>query len=71
MCIRDRATPLLERLAGLNTSAKEARLVELLRSRPDGKALIFATHRDTIDRLTTVLTSAGIAHVVFLSLIHI
>jgi SNF2 family DNA or RNA helicase len=59
------AAPLLARLAGIGASAKERRLVELLRSRPDGKALVFATFRDTVDRLDAVLTEAGISHTVF------
>ena len=59
------AATLLRRLAAIGTSAKEQRLVELLRSRPQGKALVFAAFRDTLDRLHEVLTRAGIAHAVF------
>lgn len=59
------AQPLLERLGAIRTAAKERRLVELLRSRPTGKALVFATFRDTVDRLDAVLTEAGITHTVF------
>ncbi len=59
------AVPLLERLAAIRVSAKERRLVELLQSRPGSKALVFATFRDTVDRLAVVLTEAGISHTVF------
>lgn len=59
------AAALLERLAAIGSSAKELRLIELLRSRPAGKALVFAAFRDTLDRLHDVLTQAGITHTVF------
>lgn len=46
-------------------SAKEARLLELLRELQRGKALVFANFASTLERLGHVLTGAGIPFSVF------
>lgn len=46
-------------------TAKEAKLVELLKANLQGKALVFANFTATLDRLAGVLTDAGIPFSVF------
>ena len=46
-------------------TAKEAKLVELLKANLQGKALVFANFTATLDRLASVLTDAGIPFSVF------
>ncbi len=46
-------------------SSKEAKLVELLEKNRQGKTLVFANFTDTLARLESVLTSAGIAFCLF------
>lgn len=60
-----RAAPLAEALAGIQKSAKEERLLELLRKNPSGKTIIFANFRATLRRLSQTLDQAGIAHSLF------
>jgi SNF2 family DNA or RNA helicase len=67
----DRAGPILalaEESARAGRSAKEAKLVELLRAGGGGghgKVLVFANFSATLDRLAGVLTDAGIAFSLF------
>lgn len=60
-----RAGPILQQARGEGESAKERKLLELLRRAGEAKALVFANFRATLDRLSRVLGDAGIAHVVF------
>jgi SNF2 family DNA or RNA helicase len=61
----ERAGPLAELVRGMGASAKEQKLLELLRENRGGKTLVFANFRNTIDRLDALLTEAGIPHAVF------
>jgi SNF2 family DNA or RNA helicase len=51
--------------SGRPLSAKEAKLIELLRANRQGKALVFANFAATLDRLAGVLRDAGIRYSVF------
>lgn len=64
----NRVGPILElarRAAEAGLSSKEAKLVELLGANRQGKALVFANFTATLDRLSTVLTDAGIPFSMF------
>jgi len=60
-----RALPVLERARRVRASAKERKLIELLREKPAGKILVFANFRGTIVRLAALLRESGIAFSVF------
>ncbi|NQT20442.1 MAG: DEAD/DEAH box helicase family protein [Planctomycetes bacterium] len=60
-----RAQALLERARRIGLSAKEKKLLELLRRNRDDKTLVFANFRMTLARLALVLTQEGIAFSVF------
>ena len=59
------AGPLASLLREIGRSAKERKLLELLRENRGDKTLVFANFRATIDRLSGLLTESGIRHVVF------
>jgi SNF2 family DNA or RNA helicase len=61
----DRAAPLLGAMREIRRSAKEERLLELLRANRADKTIIFANFRATIARLSKTLAEAGIDHAVF------
>lgn len=61
----DRARVLLERARSIGLSAKEKKLLELLRQNRDDKTLVFANFRVTLTRLASVLTEEGIDFSVF------
>lgn len=54
-----RAAPLLELARGLEESAKEKKLVELLHKNRGQKTLVFANFRITLDRLSSLLARHG------------
>ena len=60
-----RAGPLLELARGLEESAKEKKLLELLAQNRHGKALVFANFRITLDRLNSLLQRHGIRSALF------
>jgi SNF2 family DNA or RNA helicase len=60
-----RIQPMLDLASRAGPSAKEARLLELLRQNPKAKTLVFANFRATLGRLGGVLTASGVGHVVF------
>jgi len=61
-----RAAPLLERVRRIGQSAKERKLLEILRqARPEEKILVFASFRVTHQRLQAVLDEARIPFSVF------
>ncbi len=61
-----RARPFLERARRIGRSAKEEKLLELLRQiQPKDKALVFANFRVTLERLQAILQEAGIPFTVF------
>ncbi len=62
-----RAAPLLDlaRAVGTGASAKEKKLLELLRQNQSSKTLVFANFRATLQRLETILTEASITFAVF------
>ena len=60
-----RALILLERARRIAVSAKEEKLLELLRQNRQDKTLVFANFRVTLARLAAVLTQAGIPFSVF------
>ena len=60
-----RVMPILERLAAVRRSAKEAKLLDLLQENRKGKILLFANFRVTLERLKLVLGEAGLGHAVF------
>jgi SNF2 family DNA or RNA helicase len=61
-----RAAPLLERARGIGQSAKEQKLLAILRQgRPEDKILVFASFRATLQRLQAVLHEARIPFSVF------
>jgi SNF2 family DNA or RNA helicase len=60
-----RAVPLVELARKIRCSAKEAKLIELLRANPKGKTLVFAGFLTTLRRLGAVLAEAGIPFSVF------
>jgi SNF2 family DNA or RNA helicase len=59
------ASPLAERARTVAESAKEKRLLSLLRNRPSGKTLVFACFSETLVRLEKTLAAAGIPAAVF------
>jgi len=62
----ERARPCLERARRIGRSAKEEKLLALLRKmQADDKALVFANFRATLERLQGVLREAGIPFTVF------
>ena len=61
----DRAAPLHALAGEITHSAKEEKLLELLRKNAAGKTLVFANFRATIERLAALLTQAGLPHTVF------
>jgi len=61
----DRARALLEPAGQEDLSAKEERLLELLRQNHDDKTLVFANFLATLERLSQVLAKAGISFCVF------
>jgi SNF2 family DNA or RNA helicase len=61
----ERARPLAELAGRLGRSAKEEKLLSLLRKNPNNKALIFTNFRATLDRLRVVLTESGLTYTVF------
>ena len=60
-----RAGPLLELARGLNQSAKETKLLELLAKNRSEKTLVFANFRATLDHLAGLLERHGIGFVLF------
>ena len=60
-----RAKPLHELARRLGRSAKDEKLLELLRLNQKGKTLVFANFRATLERLENMLREAGIAFAVF------
>jgi len=60
-----RAAPLHELARGIGASAKERKLLELLRQNQKDKALVFANFRATLERLQRVLAEAGISYCTF------
>jgi SNF2 family DNA or RNA helicase len=60
-----RAAPLLELARGLEESAKEKKLLELLAKNRGQKTLVFANFRITLDRLAGLLERHGIRGVLF------
>ena len=61
-----RSLPLLKRAREIGSSAKEKKLVALLRQlKGNDKALVFANFRETLKRLQQVLEEAGIGFSVF------
>ena len=60
-----RILPILELARQAGVSAKEKKLLELLRQNQRDKSLVFANFRATLRRLQEVLTEAGIPHSVF------
>ena len=61
----ERAGAVLDLARLVKHSAKEEKLLELLRKNQKDKTLVFANFRATLDRLRTVLTEAGFSFVVF------
>ena len=57
--------PIAEKARGLGISAKETKLLELLRGNLQTKTLVFANFQATLDILASLLRKAGIPHVVF------
>ena len=60
-----RAGAVLDLARVVKHSAKEEKLLELLRKNQKDKTLVFANFRATLERLRSVLTEAGISFVVF------
>jgi SNF2 family DNA or RNA helicase len=60
-----RALPLLDLARTIGRSAKEEKLLDLLRKNEKNKTLVFANFRATLDRLQAVLTESGVPFVVF------
>lgn len=60
-----RLGPLLDLARQVGASAKERKLLQLLRQNVQGKTLVFANLRATLGRLQEALTGAGIPHAVF------
>ncbi len=60
-----RAAVLEQGARGIQHSAKQAKLVELLRENRAGKTIVFANFRATIRHLDALLDREGIAHAVF------
>jgi SNF2 family DNA or RNA helicase len=60
-----RISPVLDLARRTGHSAKEAKLLELLRQNRKGKSLVFANFRATLDRLAQVLREADIPFCVF------
>ncbi|MFH0939032.1 MAG: SNF2-related protein [Planctomycetota bacterium] len=60
-----RVLPLLELARAVGRSAKEEKLLELLRKNEKSKTLVFANFRATLTRLQTVLAETGVPFVVF------
>lgn len=60
-----RVLPVLEAARQASVSAKERKLIELLRKNEKNKTLVFANFRATLERLDGVLSNAGIPHTVF------
>ncbi|MCY3019131.1 MAG: SNF2-related protein [Planctomycetota bacterium] len=56
-----RAAPLCDLARGIGASAKERKLLDLLRQNQKDKTLVFANFRATLERLQRVLAEAGIA----------
>jgi len=59
------AVPLLEHARTIRRSAKETKLIDLLRANPEGKTLVFASFLATLRRLGDVLSETGIPFTVF------
>jgi len=57
--------PIAEKSRALGASAKETRLLELLRANLQAKTLVFANFQATLDVLGNLLRTAAIPHVVF------
>jgi SNF2 family DNA or RNA helicase len=57
--------PIAQKVRDLGTSAKEAKLLELLSGNLQAKTLVFAGFQATLDVLGSLLQKAGIPHVVF------
>jgi SNF2 family DNA or RNA helicase len=60
-----RALALAEHARRIRVATKEEKLLELLRQNRQGKALVFANFRVTLERLAKLLTDAGIPFSVF------
>ena len=61
----ERVGAIIELARGIERSAKDEKLLELLRQSGKEKVLVFANFRQTLQRLQDMLTGEGIAHVTF------
>jgi SNF2 family DNA or RNA helicase len=59
------AAPIIEIARNIQRSAKDEKLLELLRQSGQDKVLVFASFRRTLEHLQSLLDQAGIAYVTF------
>jgi SNF2 family DNA or RNA helicase len=59
------ARPIIELAASVQRSAKDAKLLEIVRQGRGEKLLVFATFRQTLQRLQRLLSEEGVSHVTF------